>query len=178
VELGNDGYAWFEVEKVVPAGPIPFEKVKDKVLAAWKAQALAAGLRRKAEALKKKAESGTPLEKIAEELGATVKSIENIGRNDARPDFPTAAVRALFAAKPGAFVVAIAPDGRKAWLMKVKPRPTPPLNARSDEAKALRIVLSRGLATDTGAQFIAALQQAYDVKINMKLWQQATGGGQ
>ncbi len=178
VELGNDGFAWFEVEKVVPAGPIPFDKVKDRVLAAWKAQALAAGLRRKAEALKKKAEAGTPLASIAEELGTTVKTIENLGRNDARPDFPTIAVRTLFSAKPGGFAVAVSPDGRKAWLMKVKPRPTPPLGAKSDETKALRIVLARALAADTGAQFIAALQQAYDVKINMKLWQQATGAGQ
>ncbi len=178
VELGNDGYAWFEVEKVIPAGPIPFDKVKNRVLAAWKAQALAAGLRRKAEALKKKAESGTPLQKIAEELGTTVKHIEKLRRNEARPDFPTAAVRVLFAAKPGTYAIAISPDGRKAWLMKVKARPAPAPDPKSDEMKALRIVLSRGLAQDTAAEFIAALQQAYDVKINMKLWQQATGAGQ
>ena len=178
VELGNDGYAWFEVEKIVPAGPIPFDKVKDKVLAAWKAQALAASLRRKADALKKKAEAGTPLEQIAEQLPATVKTIEKLKRTDARPDFPTVAVRALFAAKPGTYAVAISPDGRKAWLMKVKTRPLPKPDPKSDEMKALRVVLARGLATDTGAEFLGALQQEQDVKIDMKLWRQATGGGQ
>ena len=178
VELGNDGYVWFEVEKIVPAGPVPFEKAKDRVLAAWKAQALAAALKRKADALKRKAESGTPLEKIAEELAASVKSIEKLKRNDARPDFPSVAVRALFAAKPGAFVVTISPDGRKAWLMRVKTRPLPKPQTKSDEMKALRVVLAQGLVADTGAEFLAALQQVQDVKIDMKLWRQATGAGQ
>ena len=175
VQLPGDGYAWFEVEKVIPAGPRPFAQAREKVAQAWKAEAMAAGLRRKVEALKKKAEAGTPLAKIAEELGATVKTIENLRRTDARPDFPKVAVDALFAAKPGTFAVAIAPDGRKAWLMKVKARPTPKLKADSEEAKALRLVLGRSIAADLGAQFIAALQQAYDVKINMKLWRQASG---
>ena len=178
VELGNDGYAWFEVEKIVPAGPIPFDKAKDKVLAAWKAQALAAALKRKAEALKRKAEAGTPLQAIAEELAASVKHIEKLKRNDARPDFPTVAVRALFAAKPGTFTVAISPDGRKAWLMKVKERPLPKPDPKSDEMKALRVVLAQGLAADTGAEFLGALQQEQDVKIDMNLWRQATGARQ
>ncbi len=178
VELGDDGFAWFDVEKIIPAGVPPFDKMKDKVAEAWRAQALMAELRRKVDALKQKAETGTPLEKIAEELGTTVRRIDDVKRTAARPDFPTVAVRALFAAKPGAVAVAVAPDGRKAWLMRVSERPLAKLDPASAEAKALDEVLSQGIAQDTGAQFIAALQQAYDVKINMKLWQQASGAGQ
>ncbi len=175
VQLPNDGYAWFEVVKILPAGPRPFEKARADVEKAWRAEAFSASLRRQVEELKKKAESGTPLERVAEEIGATVKTIEKVKRNDARPDFPGVAVEALFAARPGAFAVAIAPDGSKAWLMKVKERPLAELDASSSEAKALRTVLSRGIATDLGAQYIAALQQAYDVQINMNLWRQASG---
>ncbi len=175
VQLPGDGYAWFEVEKVIPAGPRPFDKARKDVAEAWKAEALAASLRRKAEELRQKAENGTPLAKIAEELGTTVKTIEKVKRTEARPDFPNEAVAALFAAKPGTLAVAISRDGRKAWLMKVKKRPLEKLDPASSEAKALRVVLSRGIAADLGAQFIAALQQAYDVKINMDLWRRASG---
>ncbi len=178
VELGDDGFAWFDVKKVIPAGPIPFDQAKDKVLAAWKAQALKAALKRRLDTLKKKAEAGTPLARIAEELGGTLKRIESVKRNDARPDFPQVAVRALFAAKPGGLATAIAPDGRKAWLMRASERPLKKLDPASAEAQAIDKALSGGIAQDTAAEFIAALQQAYDVKINMKLWQQASGAGQ
>ncbi len=178
VELGEDGFAWFDVEKIIPSGPIPFDKAREKVLAAWKAQALMAELRRRAEVLKKKAEGGTPLEEIAAELGGAVKRIENVKRIDARPDFPPVAVQALFSVRPGALAVAIAPDGRKAWLMRVSERPLAQLDENSDEAKALKTVLAQGIAQDTSAQFVAALQQALDVKINMRLWRQASGAEQ
>ena len=175
VHTEDDGYVWFEVEKVIPPGTAPFEQVKARVKELYTARQLAEQLKERAQALKKQAEGGTSLEQIARELGGKVESIEKVKRNDARPDFPGEAVKALFAAKPGHFAVAISADGRTAWLIEAKERPLEKLDADSSEAKAIRTVLAQGLAADMGAQFIGALQETYDVQINQRLWQRMSG---
>ncbi len=176
VHTDEDGYVWFEVEKIIPPGTAPFEKVREEVKKHVIARQLAERLGKRAEELKRKAESGMSLEDIAREIGGRVESIEKVRRTDARPDFPAPAVAALFSGKPGGFAVAIGPDGRTAWLIRISERPLEKLDPNSTEARAINQVLAQGLAADMGAQFVAALQEAYDVKINQRIWRQLNGG--
>jgi len=72
-------------------------------------------------------------------------------------------------------VVAPGADGVSALVIHSTGLAVPPMDGNSDEVKSIRSVLARSIAEDLTAQFVAALQKEYGVKINRRLWAQITG---
>lgn len=176
IQLPDDGFVWFAVAEVKKSHVPAFEKIRDKVAAAWKKDKRRALLRQKAEELRKKAAAGEDMKKLAEGIGATLKTMAQLKRTDARPDLPMAAVRAIFAAKPDQIIVAPADDAF--LVVKSIPLSTPELDPNSTEAKAIAKVLAEGLARDVETAYIAALQQEFGVKVNTARLNRLLGAGQ
>jgi peptidyl-prolyl cis-trans isomerase D len=175
VPTADDGFVWFDVRDIRPAGTEPFEKVKDRVARLWKKEKRRELTLQKAREFLRRARAGEDFAKLAEEAGSQVRTIGNIRRGDARPDFPMAAVRALFAGPEEGFVVAPAADGVSALVIRITPLALPPMDSRPDEVKAIRQVLAQSLAEDTQGEFLAALQKEFGVKINRMQWARITG---
>ncbi|HHN67150.1 MAG TPA: hypothetical protein ENK15_03820 [Thermopetrobacter sp.] len=175
IQLPDDGFMWFAVADVKKRHAPAFDKIRDTVAAAWKKDRRRALLRQKAEELRKKAAAGEDMKKLAEGIGATLKTMAQLKRTDARPDLPMAAVRAIFAAKPDQIVVA--PAGDAFVVVKSNPLSTPELDPKSTEAKAIARVLAGGLARDVETAYIAALQQEFGVKVNTARLNRLLGAG-
>jgi peptidyl-prolyl cis-trans isomerase D len=75
---GDNGFTWVETRDVTPARTPPFNEIKAKVAASWKAREAAKATRAKAEELVKKLESGTPIEELAAAENAEVQSAQGL----------------------------------------------------------------------------------------------------
>ncbi len=175
VPTPDDGFVWFDVRDIRPAGTEPFEKVKARVAELWKKQKRRELTLARARTLARKAEAGEDFAALARSVGSQVQEIANLKRTDARPDFPMAAVKAVFAGPEKGIVVAPAADGESALVIRITPLAEPPMEANADEVKAIRQVLARSLAEDVQSGFLAALQKEFGVKINKVQWARITG---
>ncbi len=165
---GQDGFTWFAVSNVIAASTKPLDDVRADAIKAWKARQLRSALLKRGEALVKRAEGGESLEALATEAGAEIKLQTGIKRNEASEAFDAAAVGALFAAPEDGYAVALEGDGQGFRLMKSSPVFAAPFDANSDEAKAIKQVLTNGLTDDLYAQYLADLQTELGVTVNQE----------
>ncbi|NEX45815.1 peptidylprolyl isomerase [Pseudotabrizicola algicola] len=105
VLLADGGVVAMEFVEVVPAAPIPFETVRDDVLAAYTADATAKALAERAVEVKAAVEAGAS-------LGAygIVQRTANIAREGFVEDAPPALMQAVFAMSPGDLRVIEGPE--------------------------------------------------------------------
>ena len=169
VATPGDGYVWLEVRDIKAASTKPLADARDDAVKGWKAEALRKAVIEKAEDLKKRAEAGETVAKLASEIGAEVKTQQGIKRNEASESFETAAVQALFAVREDGIAVAVDGDGKGAKLMKSTPVLAVPYDSQSAEAKSLAKQLSTSFANDLYAQYLADLQRRLGVEINEKV---------
>ena len=175
IATDDDGFVWFDVRDIRPASVKPFEKVKDEVAALWKKEQLRKAVMKKAKALAERARKGEDLANLAREVGAEVRTITGLKRNDARADFPVAATRAVFSGPEKGIFTAPGADGTSALVIRAIPLAVPPLDSKSNEAKAITSVLSSSLIEDTQGEFIAALQKLFGIKVNQNQWARIMG---
>lgn len=176
VATPDDGYVWFEVRDIIATSTKLLADARDDAVKGWKAEALRKAVVEKAEDLKKRAEAGETLAKLASEVGAEIKTQQGIKRNEASESFETAAVQALFAVREDGIAVAVDGDGKGAKLMKSTPVLAVPYDSQSAEAKSLATQLSTSFANDLYAQYLADLQRRLGVDIDEKVL--ANAGGQ
>jgi peptidyl-prolyl cis-trans isomerase D len=178
VSMQNDGYVWVDVRDVIPAAVRPFAEVRAEVQKAYEAQKLREQVLKKANELVKRAEGGTSLETLAQELGAQVKTETGLKRNDSRPNFDSGAVSSLFLAADNGFVYAPEVDGKGAKIIQALPISVPPYDAKSKEAQDVRKAIADGVRNDLLATYISGVQQSLGVSVNDQLWRQTTGVSQ
>ncbi len=82
----GEGYAIFQVARIVPAHAPDFNSYKDHVLADYRADKLPTLLSEKATELINKARAEKDLNKAAKEVGATVKTSDLVGESAQVPD--------------------------------------------------------------------------------------------
>jgi peptidyl-prolyl cis-trans isomerase D len=178
VPTPNDGYVWVDVRDVTAAAVRPFADVRAEVQKAYEAQRLREQVLKKANDLVKRAEGGTSLETLAQELGTQVKTETGLRRNDSRPNFDNSAVSALFLAPDNGFVYAPEPDGKGAKILQAMPISAPAFDPKSKEAQDVRKALADGVRNDLLATYISGVQQSLGVSVNDQLWRETTGVSQ
>ncbi len=99
----GDGFAVFQVEDVRPAHAPEFAGYKDHILSDYRAQQLPVLLEQRTTQLADKAHAENDLAKAAQEMGATVKTSDLVGRTAQVPEIGALATTApqLFTLKPG-----------------------------------------------------------------------------
>lgn len=143
VTLDNGGIVAMRDDEDLPAAPIPLDKVKDKVVKAWHADALHKALVAQADTVKTKVAGG------AELAGFGVVTVQSpITRSGTAGDAPAAATAAAFALKQGGLQVVATPG----WVGLVKldsilPAPTGKELDKTAHDK-IAAEMTQGIATD------------------------------
>jgi peptidyl-prolyl cis-trans isomerase D len=177
ISTETEGLVWVDIRDAVAATVRPFTEVKADVQNALIAGKLREQVLKKASDLVKRAEGGTPLETLAQEVGSEVKMESGLKRNETTANFDSAAVSALFLAADNGFVYAPDASGRSAKIIQALPLKQPTLDSKSKEAEAVRKALNEGLQNDLLATYVSSIQKSLGVSVNDQLWRQTMGVG-
>ena len=150
--LDDGGLVALRLDAVVPPTPVPLDKIRDQVAAAWSAQALTTALSAKAIEVKTAVEAGATLES----LGAVIASA-GIDRQGSVEGAPAEVVTAIFAMAPGDLRV-IEAAGYTA-LLRLDAVLAAPTDGDSATAmrEAIRVQVEQGLAQDAFTLYTGSL---------------------
>ncbi|MCO6186061.1 peptidylprolyl isomerase [Rhizobium sp. L1K21] len=174
IDIGREGYLWFEVDSITPDRDRTLDEVKDKVLADWKAEATADALKAKAQAVLQDVKGGKSLEEVATELALPVNTKSNLKRSgSADAVFGNEAVAGAYGGPEGHAATAPSADGSAQLVLVVKSTGEgASVDALSaDNGQVERLAQAAG--DDILDQMVSKLQATYGVQINQTLAQQA-----
>lgn len=173
VNIGREGYVWFDVDQIIPPRDRTLDEVRDRVVADWTAEQQSSALTAKAEELKNRLEKGETLQTIAGEMGLAVETKLGLRRNSNDALFGRQAISAIFAGANGLAGTAINEDGSGRILFKVTEvntnAPADALNNADREIAAI----AQSASEDMVNQMLTRLQNDYGVSINQALADQA-----
>lgn len=164
-DAADGGYYAFLVEEITPSALRPLDTVRDRVEAAFAAEARRAALRDEAERARERLAAGETLDAIAEENGATVETVDGLGRNDTLPDLPAAVVAAVFAAEENGAVVSALDGGRRRIVAQVTGVVPADPSAGADEIALREDRASDAIAQDMLELFRRAALESRDFQI-------------
>jgi peptidyl-prolyl cis-trans isomerase D len=171
----GEGYVWYEVRAVVPSALIAQKDVEPQVRKDWETNKRRELTRVKAEALVAKSKSGMAFDELAKETGAAIRTIADLKRGQARPDFDGLASIALFSVAEKSATWAFNGDGKSANIIladKVTSSvPAAEFKERLDE-------LTASYGQDMQQSLVKAVQLSVPVKINEELWDRLSGAAQ
>lgn len=173
LNIGREGYAWFEVLDVIPDRDRTLDEVRERVIVDWTAEQQRQTLAKKAEELAERVRKGGDLATIATELGMVVENKTGLHRGAQDPVLGPAAVSAAFAGPVGHVANTPGVDGEGQILLKVtevNADATTDALANDDQQIAAVAGVS---GDDILDQMVSALQTAYGVSINRTLAEQS-----
>ncbi|GAB4576639.1 MAG: peptidylprolyl isomerase [Roseibium sp.] len=166
VQLGGQGFLWYEVVEVTPSHDRTLDEVRDDVIKAWTAVELEKRLDETAADLLAKAESGTPFIALAAETGLEVKTAEGLTRSAPSGDLGRNALTAVFSGPVGTSAEAPSADGKGRIVLKVTGSSVPEFDPDAQQVAAIGSQLSRQLSDTVLGQFITDREDAAGVEIN------------
>jgi peptidyl-prolyl cis-trans isomerase D len=169
INIGSEGFVWFEVLDIIAARDRTLDEVKDRVSADWLAAETEAALVAKADELKKQLDDGKTLAAIADEHTINLEKKIDITRGAPDAVFNLATIEAAFAGPIGLTTVAPDASGANQVLMKVVAVNVPE-DALSDQAITQNLENFNAVAgNEVVGQFVSRLQSEYGVTVNREL---------
>ncbi len=164
VTLG-EGYAFIEVQEVIPERQKSFDDVREDVKTAWIADETRKRVRQKADEWVAKAKGGAAIEAIAKEAGAEVVTAPPVKRDGTVQGLPRTAAALAFSLAKDDFGSVQMPDRKSQAVLQVtQVTPAPPLDEK--QAEDLREEIRRGMGGDILSQYVGGLQKDYGVLKN------------
>jgi peptidyl-prolyl cis-trans isomerase D len=173
VNIGSNGFVFFEVEGITPARDRTLDEVREKVVADWIAEETTKRLAAKAAELEKRLKDGTELDALATELSLEKETKRGLKREADDADFGKEGVAAAFAVAEGGSGVIQAPTGDAQILFKVTEVFEPAGASPESVPEDAQASFSSGLANDLLDQLVARLQTQYEVEVNRAAIDQA-----
>jgi peptidyl-prolyl cis-trans isomerase D len=169
VNLGRDGYVWFDVEAITPARDRTLDEAREKVVADWTTEQQRNALAAKATELKGRVEKGETLAAIAAELGIAVETKSGLRRSSEDAALSPAAVAAAFGGANGLVANAPGVGGEGQILLKVTGvDDSNPGDALDNDARQIDAI-AQASGDDILDQMVSELQKGYGVAINQQL---------
>jgi peptidyl-prolyl cis-trans isomerase D len=169
VNLGRDGYVWFDVDEVTPARDRTLDEARERVVADWTAEQQRNELAAKAVDLKGRVERGETLAAIATELGIAVESKSGLRRSAEDAALSPAAVAAAFGGANGLVANAPGIGGEGQILLKVtEVDDDNPGDALDNDDRQINAI-AQASGDDILDQMVSELQKGYGVTINQQL---------
>jgi len=173
INIGSNGFVFYEVENITAARERPLDEVKAKVVADWKTEQADTRLADKLTEFQKRVSDGTTLDVLATELKLEKQTKRGLKRDSNDPEFGQQGVSAVFGVAEGGVGVAPASDATGRLLFKVTEVFEPAgadANAIPEEA---RKTFAQGLQGDMLDELVARLRGEFDVEVNRAAAQQA-----
>ncbi|MCV9965192.1 SurA N-terminal domain-containing protein [Pararhizobium sp. BT-229] len=169
VNLGRDGYVWFDVEGITPSRDRTLDEAREKVVVDWTAEQQRNELAAKAVELKGRAEKGETLAAIAAELGIAVETKSGLRRSVEDAALSPAAVIAAFGGANGLVANAPGVGGEGQILLKVtEVDDNNPGDALDNDDRQINAI-AQASGDDILDQMVSELQKGYGVAINQQL---------
>lgn len=169
VNLGRDGYVWFDVEAITPARDRTLDEAREKVVADWTTEQQRNALAAKATELKGRVEKGETLAAIAAELGIAVETKSGLRRSSEDAALSPEAVAAAFGGANGLVANAPGVGGEGQILLKVTGvDDSNPGDALDNDARQIDAI-AQASGDDILDQMVSELQKGYGVAINQQL---------
>ncbi|KAA3509060.1 peptidylprolyl isomerase [Agrobacterium vitis] len=173
LNIGRNGYLWFDVTAVDASRERTLDEVKDKAISDWTTEQQKQALGAKVEQLKAKADTGVALADLATELAIGVETKAGLRRDTEDPVLGPAAVQAAFRGPSGTIGSAVGADPMTQILLKVTDVNTQPTGDVVDQQEGQITALAKSAGDDILDQMVNQLQTKYGVTINQALAQQA-----
>jgi peptidyl-prolyl cis-trans isomerase D len=173
VNLGNNGFIWFEVTDIKAERDRELAEVREKAVADWTAEQQRIALGAKAESLRQRVADGGKLEDIATELGLAVESKAGITRRSEDAVLGPTAITAAFSGPQGTVASSSGADPSTQILLTVtavRDQPTGGVPLNEDEQIGQ---VANAAGDDILDQMVGQLQAEYGVTFNQALAQQA-----
>ncbi|RKE84821.1 peptidylprolyl isomerase [Rhizobium sp. AG855] len=173
VNLGNNGYIWFDVTDIKAERDRELAEVREKAVADWTAEQQRTALGAKAESLRKRIADGGKLADVAAELGLTVESKAGLTRRTEDAVLGPAAITAAFSGPEGTVTSASGGDPATQILLTVTAvRDQAAGGVLSNEDEQI-VSMANSAGDDILDQMVGQLQAQYGVTFNQALAQQA-----
>ncbi len=169
------GYVWFDVTGIDPARDKTLDEVRPEVERLWRENETSQRLAERGRVLAERLDKGEPIETLAAEANAPVKTAADIARRQPKDELTADAVARIFATPVGK--AATAPNGPDTRaVFKVTAATVPPLNTTTQQADAVKTRLRDALSDTLIEQYIADLQKEIPVSVNQQALRQVIGG--
>ncbi len=171
LNIGDNGYVWYEVEAVMGEKQKPLDEVRDDVKQAWIADKTANLIDEVAEKIAKRVRGGEDFDAVlgellpANSLGQPVSTTrsELIGRNATPGDLSRAVISAGFGVKRGSVLVEQSGEGSSRVILRVGKIDNP---AGTPVDKEITERLDTAAANDVLSQVVDDLMTREDVRVN------------
>ena len=172
IDIGNTGFAWFEVTGITDSRDRTLDEVRPDAIAAWKAEERKTRNATRASELADALKAGKSLDAVAEEKGLEKLTASGVTRQDGG-DLPQSAVEQAFNGPAG--YVSTAADGTAQYVLVVGAVKDPEFNADGLELQQLRKTLDDNASLDLLGQLSAELLRKNGFTVNEALLQQTIG---
>lgn len=173
INIGSNGYVFFEVEGITPARERPLDEVRAKVIADWKAAETTLRLTAKGNEYAQKVKDGMTMDQAATELSQEKQTKRGVKREADDADFGRAGVASIYRGGQDSSGVFGAPTDGGQILFKVTEVFEPAGADASAIPEDAQRSFASGLADDLLDQLVAKLQTQYEVTIDRNAMAQA-----
>lgn len=165
-ETGRGGFFVLHVNSATPAKARPLDKIKNDVVAAWKAEKRADAAEKRANAIAEQVRKGEKLAAVAKKEKLDVNTSPEFTRlsHDSESGVPASLMDKLFTLKPGQVATG---EGSGGYVVAELTSVREPSKKESEEtADNLQQELHQGIAGDLFQQLIGAMRKRYDIEIH------------
>lgn len=173
VNMGSNGYVFYEVDGVTPARDRTLDEVREKVVADWTKAETATRLAAKGEELRKRVKDGTALDVLAGELSLEKQTKRGLKRATDDADFGEAGIAAVFGIGEGDEGLVSTPAGDAQILFKVVESFEPAGAGPDSVPEEARQQFASAMSSDLLDQLVQQLQAQYKVTIDRNALNQA-----
>lgn len=173
VNIGSNGFVYYEVRAITPARDRTLDEVRDRVVADWTASQVATRLAERAGGIEKRVKDGATLDEIAAELGYEKQVKRGVRRGATDPDLGEAGVAAVYGVTEGGSGLVPTPSGDGQIVFEVTEVFEPAGASAESIAPDMRQAFRSGWSDDLLDQMVAELQERYEVTVNRTAIDQA-----
>lgn len=173
VNIGSNGFVYYEVRAITPARDRTLDEVRDRVVADWTASQVATRLAERTGGIEKRVKDGATLDEIAAELGYEKQVKRGVRRGATDPDLGEAGVAAVYGVTEGGSGLVPTPSGDGQIVFEVTEVFEPAGASAESIAPDMRQAFRSGWSDDLLDQMVAELQERYEVTVNRTAIDQA-----